>query len=185
MLDARRHTLVALIIGLAAAAGCSDINPLEATSTTAPARQRPIDVNDADVEFLSEMIGHLRTGEVLITAALDPTADAAAQVTTLANHIGDENAGRVVRMTDLLERWGEPAVQVSTLETVPALTGLTGADFDEQWKSLMLDHHARSAVLAGQVRAGGSSRIVDNLAAGMLIDLGFEAGRLEESIGLE
>lgn len=180
MLDTRRHALVALIIGLATAAGCSDINPLEATSTTASKRQRSVDVNDADVAFLSDMIGHLQTGRVLITAALDPTADASADVTTLANHIGDENVGRVIRMTDLLERWGEPAVQVSPTGAVSGLTGLTGVDFDEQWRALMLDHHARSTALAEQVRANGSSRIVDNLAAGMLVDLRFEMGRLEE-----
>lgn len=181
MLDARRRVAPVALIVVLAIVGCGDINPFEATSTTAPTRKRPSDVSDADIEFLVGMIEHLQVGQALTDAALDPSVDVTADVAALASHIRDDDAARVVRMTELLERWGEPVVQVSPAGTIPELVGLTGAGFDAQWKALMLDHHAQSVALAERVRMGGSSRVVDNLAAGMLIDLGFEMGRFEES----
>lgn len=88
-----------------AAAGCSDIDPFDSTSTTAPSRHRPDDANDADVEFLKGMIDQLQSGKALTGAALDSRTNAGDDVPTLAAHIEDEDAGRVDKMTELLSAW--------------------------------------------------------------------------------
>lgn len=180
MLDARRRiAIVTLILAAAAAAGCSDINPFESTSTTAQPRQRPADANDADVEFLTDMAEHLQRGRALTNAALDSSANAGDDVATLAGHIEDEDAGRVVKMTELLESWGEATVPSTPTDEVDELAGLDGVEFVDQWAALMLEHHDWATALAERVKRDGSSRVVNNLAAGMLVDLAFDATTIE------
>ena len=175
----RRFAIVALIVGTAATSGCADINPFRSTSTTAQPRQRPADANDADVEFLADMTEHLRRGQALTRAALASGASASDDVAILASHIEDEDASRVVKMTELLDSWGETTVPSTSAYEVRVLVGLNGVEFDEQWTVLMLEHHAQAIALAEVVKRDGSSRTVNNLAAGMRVDLGFETSTIE------
>ena len=180
MLDTRRRIVIAALIALAlAAAGCSDIDPFDSTSTAAPSRHRPDDANDADVEFLKDMIDHLQSGKALTSAALDSRSNAGDDVATLAAHVEDEDAGRVDKMTELLDIWGETTAPTVGAEPVGVLFGLKGPEFDRQWTALMLAHHAQAEDLAKRVKRNGSSRAVNNLATGMLIDLGFETSRID------
>lgn len=180
MLDARRRiAIAALIVAAAATSGCVDINPFESTSTTTQPRQRPTDANDADVEFLTDMTEHLRRGRALTNAALDSTTNVGDDVATLAGHIEDENVSRVVKMTELLDGWGEATPPATPSGVVNELAGLDGVEFDQRWAVLMLEHHAQSTTLAERVQRDGSSRVVNNLAAGMLVDLGFETTTIE------
>ena len=175
----RRIAIAALIIGVVATSGCADINPLGSTSTTAPPRQRPADANDADVEFLTDVVEHLRQGRALTNAALDPSVNAGDNVATLASHIEEEDASRVIKMIELLQRWGESTPPSPAPVVANEMDGLRGDAFDAQWAELMLEHHARGEALAQRVKRDGSSRLVNNTATGMLVDLGFETATLQ------
>lgn len=175
----RRIVIATLIVGVVATAGCANINPFESTSTTAPPRQRSADANDADVEFLSNMVEHLRRGRALTDAALDPGADPGSDVSMLARHIADEDASRVIKMIDLLDDWGESAPPSAPPVASNELEELSGESFDTRWVALMLEHHELGEALAQRVQRDGSSRVVNNMAAGMLVDLGFETTTLE------
>ena len=179
MLTARRSVVITtLIVAGATVAACGEINPFESTPTTTQPRQRPADANTADVEFLTNMTAHLQAGRALTAAALDPLNDATAETAAFARHIQNEDDGRIKKMTELLDSWGEPTEPAIRPEPPDALQGLDGVAFDDVWTELMLEHHAQAETIAEQVKRDGSSREVNNIAAGVLVDLGFETTRL-------
>jgi|GEM_PF-4977281 len=180
MLAARRSiSVVAIVFGAAALAACGEIDPFDSTPTSEQLRQRPADVNDADVEFVREMIAHVRRGQVLTDAALDSDNDAGDTVSAIAGRIKNQDRGTLLMMSEMLDDWGEPAAEATAPEPRDELGGLTGEEFDERWKVLMLEHHARAVAIAENVQLDGSNRSVNNLASGMLVDLGFEMSTLD------
>ncbi|NNF65244.1 MAG: DUF305 domain-containing protein [Acidimicrobiia bacterium] len=171
-------TAVAVVVVLSS---CSEINPFEASSPASTVSNGALTshANEADVAFLESMIVHLRSGQVLAASALDLDAAAADELVQLARHVTDEDASRITQMVELLEDWGRSAPASSEVpDPVEALDGLSGPGFDDRWVELMLDHHAQAVVLAEAAQRDGVNREVNNLASGMLVDLGFEMGRL-------
>ncbi|MFN3255386.1 MAG: DUF305 domain-containing protein [Ilumatobacter sp.] len=178
MLAARRSIAVfAVVISAAALSACSEIDPFDSTPTSEQLPQRPADVNDADVEFATEMISHVQRGRELAKVAFDSNSDG--DVAAIARRIEDQDRKRLLVMSEMLDSWGEPAAESTALETWDELDGLTGVEFDERWTALMIEHHTQAVALAEIVQREGSSRSVNNLASGMLVDLGFEMSTLD------
>ncbi len=178
MLAARRSiAAVAIVLSAAALSACGEIDPFDSAPTSEQLRQRPADVNDADVEFVRDMTSHVQRGRELARVASDTGSDGA--VAAIAGRIEDQDRKRLLVMSEMLDSWGEPTAESTALETWDALDGLTGAEFDERWKVLMIEHHAQAVALAENVQRDGSSRSVNNLASGMLVDLGFEMSTLD------
>ena len=70
------------------------------------------------------------------------------------------------------------------MRQVPESVGRTddgddpGDEFDERWSALMIEHNERSVSLAEEVQREGSYRQLDNMASGMIVDLGLEISEL-------
>lgn len=170
----RRRRLAAFLAVTLVLAGCGELNPFDVETSTQQTRRPPPDANAADVDFARTMIEHLERGQVLTAAALDPQANAADDVVRLASHIAEEDLARIAKLSDLLEEWGQKLDAPSSPTSVGELLALSGAAFDERWTEMMIEHHERAASLAEEVHRDGSYRRLDNMASGMLVDLGFE-----------
>ena len=173
-----RRVAIALMVAATAVSGCGQLDPFDTDAGPVETRSVPDDANNADVEFLRDMVDHLEAGRSLTDAALDHRNDAGDDIERFARHIADEDRSRVVRMRDLLDDWGEANEDESGSPGGPIIVGFTGEAFDQQWVEAMIEHHEHGTVLAEAVKRDGSSRLVDNLASGMLVDLGFEATAL-------
>lgn len=157
--------------------GCGQLDPFESDTTPSDIRQLPADAKAADMAFLRDMIDQLIASQSLTAAALDPETEAGDDVARRARIIEEEDAGRIAQMAELLDDWGQASIASTNPDTEPAV-GLTGAAFDDQWTVLIVEHHDQATALAEAVQRDGSSRSVNNLASGMLIDFGFETTTL-------
>jgi uncharacterized protein (DUF305 family) len=183
----RRVRLRHVIVFVGVLSGCASIDPFADSSspTSAPTRAVSNSFNAADVTFLNAMLFHERVGLALAGRTLEPTSTVGADVTTIAGHLVDEAQGRIETMSEWLNEWNHfDSTDSATMSSVSpgpdALGGLSGADFEQLWVELMIEHHTVGVGLAEEVQRDGVSRDVNKFVSGMLVDLGFEVSRLED-----
>jgi len=190
--SARRSFAATVLLGslmMAACGGDDDAtspttpDPAAAASTsTGPgtagsAATAGAEFNDADVEFAQSMIAHHEQAIEMAEIAEDPARQAGAEVVALAGRIKAAQDPEIEVMTGWLEAWGQP-VQMDTsdghdmsemtgmmsVEDMDALGTKTGAEFDDMWLTMMVEHHEGAIDMATAIQAAGASPDVKNLA---------------------
>ncbi len=128
---------------------------------------------DPNVEFAQQMIPHHE--QALEMAALVAVRSADPDVEALAAKIEAAQAPEIEQMQTWLAQWGESEVDdahgghgsehgMMTAEQMAALETATGAEFDDLWLEMMIDHHEGAIVMAEEVLAQSSDPQVEQLA---------------------
>ncbi|WP_039800828.1 DUF305 domain-containing protein [Nocardia araoensis] len=178
------RTRSALVLAAAAAvslAGCGDADTghttEHGTSTTTPAvtsAPAPAVHNDADVMFLQMMYPH--HAQAVEMARLVPSHTDNQQLRTLATQVEQAQAPEMQQITTLLQSFGKPAPTAGeghgghampgmmSAEQMAALGAASGPDFDRQWLTMMIEHHAGAVAMAQTELAEGENADAKALA---------------------
>lgn len=131
--------------------------------------------NDADVAFAQEMIPHHQ--QAIAMADLAATRATNQQVKDLAAKIKAAQDPEIQTMTGWLTAWGQPATMSGMghdMGSMPgmmsdadmhSLQGMSGADFDRHFLTMMISHHQGAVEMATTEQARGSSPEAKALAA--------------------
>ena len=177
-----RHSLRFVVAPVAAVALLlSACGSDSSESTSAPASESTGEFNDADVIFAQSMIPHHEQAVEMAEFALAPAAGASAEIQALATQIQGAQDPEIELMTGWLEGWGQPLEMpgmedmddmagmegmdgMMSAEDMTNLAGLTGAEFDTAWATMMIAHHEGAIAQAETVKAAGSNSDVLLLA---------------------
>jgi len=169
-----RRTLVLALVATFAIAACGDDHGSSKATIDVPAGA---DFNAADVEFAQGMIPHHEQAIEMAEIALDPTVGAGPEVLDLAARIQGAQDPEIELMTEWLTGWGQPIQMdmsdghsmddmegMMSAEQMDALAAATGAEFDQLWLEMMIEHHTGAISMADTVKADGSNPDVLALA---------------------
>lgn len=186
-----RYLAGPLLLGGLALAGCggdeddsvaSSAPTATATATATAAMPTPggtatmSEFNDADVEFARGMIAHHRQAIEMAEIAADPARQVRPEVADLAARIKAAQDPEIVTMTGWLTTWGQPveptmsdgdnsSMSMTSREDMDRMATMTGAEFDDMWLTMMVEHHRGAIETAQQVQADGVNADARNLAA--------------------
>ncbi|MEU6190024.1 DUF305 domain-containing protein [Nocardia sp. NPDC047038] len=197
------RTRSALVLAAAAAvslAGCGDADTGHTTEhgtstttaavTTAPARAAH---NNADVMFLQMMYPH--HAQAVEMARLVPTHTDNQQLRALATQVEQAQAPEMQQITTLLQSFGQPAPTPSeghgghempgmmSAEQMAALDAASGPDFDRQWLTMMIEHHAGAIAMAQTELAEGESTDAKALAQRIIAAQQAEIAQMRAMLG--
>ncbi|WEV78700.1 DUF305 domain-containing protein [Janibacter cremeus] len=176
----RAARVVATTLTVGALAACSsgsdgsmsgmdhDKTPMSTSETSATA-----DGRQGDIMFAQMMIPHHEQAIAMADLALDPSAKASEQVRDFAKDIKDAQGPEIQTMAGWLEDWDAPTTSstgmdhgsgMMTQEEMAILETATGAEFDRQWLTLMIQHHQGAVTMADQVLATTEDDAVQRMA---------------------
>jgi len=138
----------------------SDSSPSSSSDGTA-------DFNDADVTFATDMITHHR--QAVEMAELAQTRAESPQVKNLATQIMDAQDPEIETMTGWLTSWGKPVPDdmsggmdmsssmpgMMSQDEMTSLENTSGAEFDQTFLAMMLEHHQGAIEMAKSEQSGG------------------------------
>ncbi|MBC2642872.1 MULTISPECIES: DUF305 domain-containing protein [unclassified Rhodococcus (in: high G+C Gram-positive bacteria)] len=170
-----RITTTALIAAATGAAlvltGCgTDSAGTSSTSgvSTSVAAASQVQFNDADIAFLNGMYPHHAQAVEMAGMVADRTGNA--DVVALAAAIEAAQQPEMDRMTTWLQQWGQPVPTsdmsgmhhggddgMMSADQMDTLTALSGAEFDRQWLTMMIEHHAGAIDMANTELANGEN----------------------------
>jgi uncharacterized protein (DUF305 family) len=143
--------------------------------------------NQQDVAFAQNMIMHHR--QALELAALAGSRTGRAEVKAIADSVSASQAPEVDLMTRWLGAWGAPVPEdmsqmdmsgsmpgMQSLADMTRLAGLSGTAFDQQFLTMMKDHHEGAITMARQQLGAGSDAEAKNLASQVIVEQGAEIG---------
>lgn len=144
-------------------------------SSSAPAART--DFNDADATFLQMMYPH--HAQAVEMAKLVPSRSQNPQLQALATAVEQAQAPEMRQMTALLQSFGKSAPSagghgghnmpgIMTPEQMSALQAASGPDFDRQWLTMMIEHHAGAITMAETELADGSNAEAKALARSII-----------------
>ncbi|MGK8522198.1 DUF305 domain-containing protein [Nocardia asteroides] len=193
------------ILGLAAVtalslAGCGDADTGHTTehgtstttsaATNAPARA---DYNDADVMFLDMMYPH--HAQAVEMAKLVPSHTDNQQLRALAAKVEQAQAPEMQQITTLLQSFGKQAPSATeghgdhgmpgmmSAEQMAALRSASGPDFDRQWLTMMIEHHAGAITMAEDELADGANADAKALASTIIAAQQAEIEQMRAMLG--
>jgi uncharacterized protein (DUF305 family) len=195
MIRPTRSRLVALVVaGAVTLAACGGDDGGESATETVAA-QAPAaggEFNDADVTFAQGMIPHHEQAVEMAEIALDPAREAGPEVLALATRVRDAQDPEIQLMRGYLTSWGAEELTdmgddhaahgmsgMMTADQMLALEEATGAEFDQMWLAMMIEHHTGALEMARTVQSAGVAPEVRDLAT--LIVTGQEAEIAEMS----
>lgn len=138
------------------------------------------DYNDADLMFLQMMYPH--HAQALQMADLVPTRSQNPEVLDLATGIRNAQQPEMTRISELLQRFGQPAPSTAQPQDMPGMTSpgqmpgmaspgpmsglesLSGAEFDAKWLTMMIDHHNSAIEMAKTEQESGKNPEVRQFA---------------------
>lgn len=195
--------LVAAALLLAACGGDGGDDPAMAPTSaeTDGADSAEVEPNQADVEFTQAMIVHHE--QAIEMAALAEDRAEAEEVRSLATRIGKAQQPEIDRMRSWLDAWGEDApdsdagmdmegmdgmdmggegdsMGMMSGEDMEALEAASGADFDEMFLEMMIEHHRGAIAMAQEVLTDGSHPDVLELAEDVVTDQEAEVEEMEQ-----
>lgn len=172
----RRFAVPIALALTATLAACGSDDSSSADTSPAAVTEAPagtgasITLNDADIEFAQGMIAHHEQAVEMAEIALDPTVGAGAEVTDLATRIQAAQEPEIEQMTAWLTAAGESTTMdlsdghdMSSMEgmmsadQMDALAVSTGAEFDQLWLDMMIEHHEGAISQSETVKANGSN----------------------------
>jgi uncharacterized protein (DUF305 family) len=177
--------LVSLLAALALTmSACADDEP----DTAADA-----DFNQADVTFAQEMIPHHQQAIEMAQLAQDRAEDP--EVKDLAAQIEDAQDPEIQTMTGWLESWGEGVPSddmdhgdmsgddmpgMMTDEEMAGLQAAGGAEFDQMFLTMMIEHHEGAIEMARTEQADGQNADAVALAEKIEADQTAEIATIED-----
>lgn len=189
----RTNRITLAVAGLAAAitlAACGQ-NSSTATSSSASSASSSVSSqhNDADVAFAQEMIPHHQ--QAVAMADLAATRATNQQVKDLAAKIKAAQDPEIQTMTGWLSAWGQPTGMSGMghdMGSMPgmmndadmkSLMGMSGADFDRQFLTMMISHHQGAVKMAQTEQSKGSSLEAKALAGKIVQDQTAEIAQMQ------
>jgi uncharacterized protein (DUF305 family) len=194
----QRYTgIVALLAVVSASVGCGtdDVAPRPVTHTAAGGET----YNDADVEFASDMIQHHAQALAMVDLTIDRRLDPA--INQLAEDVRMAHGQEIEQMTDWLQDWDRPIPEtvrdhanahgdagtetgsdlpgMMSVEQLAALEASDGAEFEDAWIQLMIEHHQGAIELARTQQSDGEHPGAVELAKSI------ETAQLEEVSTME
>jgi len=134
-------------------------------------------IDDDDVAFAKDMIGHHQQAVEMADLALSTSAEASPTVRALATRIKAAQSPEIEQMTQWLVGWGQSVALADhdghdmdkmtgmmTNEEMTQLAGAKGVGFDTLWLSLMIEHHRSAIEQASTAKTTGSDAGVIALA---------------------
>ncbi|WP_032405901.1 DUF305 domain-containing protein [Rhodococcoides fascians] len=164
-------------------AGCSsdtssDSTPAGSSSSSSASATVSEEFNDADAMFAQMMYPH--HAQAVDMAAMAEGRTDNPDILTLASAIEAAQQPEMDRMTAWLTEWGQPApssdmgemsgmdhssgMGMMSQQDMDALTSLSGAEFDRQWLTMMIEHHEGAIEMANIEIADGSNPDAQEMA---------------------
>lgn len=129
-------------------AACSGAEPTHEHTTTS--ESVTAEFNDSDVTFLQTMYPHHE--QAIQMADLAEGRSQTFEITSLATDITAAQQSEMSMIAQWLSNWGRPAPDEADMdhehggmmsdEQIASLEASSGTDFDRQWLTLMIEHHA-------------------------------------------
>lgn len=153
--------------------GMGSSSDMRSTTTTSP--DATADFNDADVTFATDMIPHHR--QAVEMAELAETRAESQEVKDLAAQIEAAQDPEIETMTGWLTAWGQPIPEDMTgmdmsgsmpgmmsMEDMQNLENASGAEFDQMFLTMMIEHHQGAIEMAKTEQTDGSNEAAIQLA---------------------
>jgi uncharacterized protein (DUF305 family) len=172
--------------------------PGEEASTIAPGDASVVEqpgANDADKEFVQDMIVHHR--QAVYMADLAPDRASSSDVKGLASRISDVQGPEIDMMNRWLSQHAVPTVDpnaphghgggampgMATTEQLDALDKARGTSFDTLFLQLMITHHEGALTMAEEVRKTGVDVRVQEIADDVTAEQTDEIRRMRAWLG--
>lgn len=175
-----RAVLLATVTGLTAfalaACGGNSAAPAVSQSPGAAATAGSAAFNDADVEFVQNMIPHHQQAVQMAQLVASRTADL--QIMRLASQIKAAQDPEIATMTGWLRAWGKPMMPAQghggmampgmmSEADMAKLTSARGTNFDKMFARMMIAHHNGAIQMARDEVVRGANPQAKALAAGI------------------
>jgi uncharacterized protein (DUF305 family) len=173
--------LIAMIAGLSLLAACGNDDASQPETHTAANGDK---FNDADVEFATDMIQHHAQALAMVDLTMGRQLDP--EVQQLAEDIREAQGPEIEQMTDWLTDWGQPIPEtvrdhsnahgdgememdsdmpgMMSAEEMAELEAATGAEFQQMWLEMMIEHHEGAIEMAQTEQSDGKSEPAKKLA---------------------
>lgn len=197
----KRTTLAALLVTVSALAACG--NGEEASPQQTRTASNGEAFNAADVEFATDMIQHhaqaLAMVDLTVGRQLDP------EVQLLAEDIRTAQAPEIEQLTDWLNDWDQPIPEtvrdhanaheggfmemdpdmpgMMTVEEMADLEATQGAEFQEMWLEMMIEHHQGAIEMARTEQSEGNHSGALDLAENIVSSQRDEVSMMESLLG--
>ncbi|HEX6354872.1 DUF305 domain-containing protein [Actinophytocola sp.] len=178
----RKYLTVAAALVAFTAAGCGGGDDTagshESMSATATATSESASAehNDQDVAFAQGMIPHHQQAVDMAKAAAEKATNPA--VKALAGRVQGAQDPEIQRLTEMLESWGAPTEPsgmpgmdhgsggdgMMTDDQMAELDQASGAEFDQMWLQMMIEHHQGAVTMAKTELESGSDADAKALA---------------------
>ena len=156
--------------------------------TTAATNTAPVDHNDKDVEFATNMIMHHRQAVEMADMALEKAQNAT--VKQLATAIKASQDPEIQQMSGWLTGWGKPVPSADmgsmsgdgmmTEQEMADLGKATGTMFDRMWVQMMIKHHQGAVAMAKTEQTAGQSTQAIELAKKIETDQNAEIATMQK-----
>ena len=189
-----KRTLIAVAVAVVAAltvAGCgSDTDSTDSTGSSGG------QFNDADVTFAQSMIPHHEQAVEMATLAQERASST--EVKQLADKIEAAQGPEIDSMTGWLEDWGREAPSDSmggmdhsgsdmsgmmSDADIESLGAATGAQFDQMFLTMMIEHHTGAIEMAKTEQQDGENSDATALAEKIEADQTAEIAQMEDLLG--
>ena len=149
----------------------SDSQAQETTSMSG--ETAPDSGREDDVMFAQMMIPHHEQAVEMADMALDPDASSSVEVRELAVDIKAAQDPEIETMRAWLEAWGAPQEAPSAMNhdsgmmsqgDMGTLASAEGAEFDQMWLTMMIEHHEGAIIMAQDVLATTDNAEVATMA---------------------
>lgn len=149
--------------------------------------------NDADVEFAQGMIPH--HAQAVEMAQMVPDQGVSPELIELADAIEGAQQPEIDQMTAMLERWGEdvPSTDMGdhgsmdmegmmSMEDMDALGAATGAEFEQMFVTMMIEHHEGAIGMAETELSEGQDAEAQELAQAIIEAQQAEITQMEQML---
>ncbi|MCL8251683.1 DUF305 domain-containing protein [Aeromicrobium fastidiosum] len=144
---------------------------------------------DADVAFVQQMVPHHE--QAVEMADMAERADASADVKALAAQIEAAQGPEIATMKTWLDDWDVPSDHAGhdmgdgmmSDSDMTGLAQLSGAAFDQEWLTLMIEHHEGAVAMARTELADGRDARAQKLARQVIADQQREIATMKGLLG--
>ncbi|BCJ75200.1 hypothetical protein CS0771_47440 [Catellatospora sp. IY07-71] len=180
----RTAAIAVALFATAAVSSCAGVQSAQSPAMPAIAQPSPTQqFNDADVQFLQQMIVHHQ--QALMMARMAAARAANADVKQLAGQIEQEQAPEIEQMSTWLQQWGKPVPSMGPGMAMPSMSppmghgmmpsmrpmpdmgpmqNMSGERFDQMFLQMMIAHHEGAIAMAKAELATGANPAVKQLA---------------------
>lgn len=157
-----------LTLGACGGHDMSSMSGTEGSDSSSPSSSNDgtADFNDADVTFATDMIPHHR--QAVEMAELAETRAESPEVKDLATQIREAQDPEIETMTGWLISWGKPVPDdmsgmdmsssmpgMMSQDEMTSLENTSGAEFDQMFLAMMIEHHRGAIEMAKSEQSGG------------------------------